>query len=91
MSRDTRIEASLTGPAIDGATPAGFTEYRIDDRGRKRLERLKLSSVNLPQGTVLTVTVNNTALRNLTLNPLCIASFDIDSNDGQSVPTINSW
>ena len=51
-SRDTRIEGSLTGPAIDGVTPAGYTEFRRDDDGRKRL-KVQATSVNLPAGTVL--------------------------------------
>ena len=29
--------------AINKITPAGFTEYRIDDRGRKRLKEWKMS------------------------------------------------
>ena len=51
---DTRIQASLSGAPVNGVTPAGFSEWRLDDSGRRRLD-VQASSVNLPAGTVLTI------------------------------------
>src|SRR5688572_10730263 len=54
---DTRIGATLTGPAIGNVTPAGFAEHRLDDDGRRRL-RVEGSSINLASGTPLEISVN---------------------------------
>ena len=51
---DTRIQASLSGAPINGTTPAGFSEYRIDDNNRRRLD-VQATSVNLAAGTVLQI------------------------------------
>ena len=85
---DTRIQASLTGGAIGGVTPAGFSEWRLDDSGRRRLD-VQASSVNLPSGTVLTIVANNAAVGQMTVNSLGGAFFSIDTNNGQTVPVIN--
>ena len=85
---DTRIQASLSGGAINGVTPAGFSEWRLDDSGRRRLD-VQASSVNLPQGTVLTIVVNNAVVGQMSVNAFSGAAFSIDSNNGQTVPTVN--
>src|SRR5687768_14508689 len=58
---DTRIGATLTGAAIGGVTPSGFAEHRLDDQGRRRL-KADGSSINLPAGTVLQISVNGTVI-----------------------------
>ncbi|HEY8560200.1 MAG TPA: FG-GAP-like repeat-containing protein [Pyrinomonadaceae bacterium] len=85
---DTRIQATLTGVAINAVTPAGFSEWRLDDGGRRRLD-VQASSVNLPAGTVLSIVVNNAAIGQTSVNNLGGAFFSIDSNNGQTVPVIN--
>lgn len=85
---DTRIQASLSGGAINGVTPAGFSEWRLDDSGRRRLD-VQASSVNLPAGTVLTIVINNGVVGQMSVNSFSGASFSIDSNNGQTVPTVN--
>jgi hypothetical protein len=82
---DIRIQASLTGPAIDGVTPGGFAEHRTDDSGRRRLD-VQASSVNLPAGTILTVTLNNAIVGQMTVNQFSGASLNLDTNNGQNVP-----
>src|SRR5215203_62748 len=85
---DTRIQATLSGAAINGVTPAGFSEWRLDDSGRRRLD-VQASSVNLPNGTVLTIVVNNAAVGQMTVGSLGNAFFSIDTNNGQTVPVVN--
>jgi hypothetical protein len=82
---DTRIRASLSGPAINGVTPSGFAEHRTDDDNRRRLE-VQASSVNLPQGTVLNVVLNNAVVGQMTVNQFNGAFLSIDTNNGQNVP-----
>lgn len=82
---DIRIQASLSGPAINGVTPGGFAEHRTDDGGRRRLE-VQASSVNLPQGTILTVVLNNAVVGQMTVNQFSGASLSLDTNNGQNVP-----
>ena len=85
---DTRIQASLSGGATGGVIPAGFSEWRLDDSGRRRLE-VQASSVNLPNGTVLTIVINNAAVGQMTVNSFGGAFFSVDTNNGQTVPVIN--
>src|SRR5215213_6339833 len=85
MLSDIRIQASLTGPAIGGVTPGGFAEHRTDDSGRRRLD-VQASSVNLPQGTVLNVVLNNAVVGQMTVNQFSGAFLSLDSNNGQNVP-----
>ncbi|HSK73986.1 MAG TPA: FG-GAP-like repeat-containing protein [Pyrinomonadaceae bacterium] len=87
-SDDTRIKASLAGAPINGVTPAGISEYRVDDKNRRRLE-IQVSSVNLPAGTRLDIFVNNAFVGQMSINSLGIGFFNIETNDGQSVPVIN--
>src|SRR5215211_4507222 len=56
-----RIGATLTGASINGVTPVGFADYRVDDQGRRRLE-IQGQSINLPAGTVLTISVNSAVI-----------------------------
>ena len=64
LSDDIRIGATLTGAAINGVTPAGFAEYRVDDQNRRRLD-VEGFSINLPAGTSLTVSINSVAIGNV--------------------------
>lgn len=85
---ETRIGATLTGAPIGGVTPAGFSEFRLDDQGRRRL-RVEGSSINLAQGTSLQIVVNNAAVGNTSVSGFGTIFFDIDSGNGQNVPVIN--
>ena len=62
---DTRIQASLTGAPINGVTPSGFSEHRLDDNGRRRLN-VQATSVNLAAGTMLDIFVNNALVGQMT-------------------------
>lgn len=88
IASDIRIGATLTGAAIGGVTPSGFAEHRLEDSGRRRLT-VQAFSVNLASGTLLDIYVNNqiagqTAVSNGS------SFFDIDTNNGQTVPNVSS-
>ncbi len=88
MLSDTRIQASLTGAPINGVAPAGFSEHRLDDSGRRRLS-VQANSVNLAQGTVLEVVINNAPVGQMTVDGFSNAFLNIDTNNGQNVPVVN--
>src|SRR5829696_6619402 len=83
---DIRIQASLTGPAINGVTPGGFAEHRTEDDNSRRRLKVDATSVNLPQGTVLNVVLNNAVVGQMTVNQFSSAFLDFDTNNGQNVP-----
>ena len=89
LSDDIRLSANLIGDPIDGVTPAGFGDYRVDDQNRRRLD-VTGSSVNLPAGTVLTVTINNAVLGDTTVSTCGSFLFRRRTEDGQPVPVITS-
>ena len=88
MLSDTRIGATLAGPAIGGVTPTGFAEYRIDDDGRRKLE-VQANSLNLAAGTVISVAVNGTVAGQTSVNTFSSAYFQVETNNGQTVPVIS--
>jgi hypothetical protein len=85
---DTRIQATLSGAAVNGVTPAGFSEWRLDDSGRRRLD-VQASAVNLPAGTVLSIVINNAQVGQMSVNSFGGAFFSIDTNNNQPVPVVN--
>lgn len=82
-----RIGATLTGGPIGGVTPVGFADYRVDDQGRRRLE-VQGQSINLAAGTVLTISVNNAVVGQASVNQLQTIFFEIETNNGGTVPVI---
>ncbi len=88
MMSDTRIGASLTGAPIGGVSPAGFSEYRVDDNGRRQLE-VNASSLNLTAGTVLVISVNNAVVGQMGVSSFGTAFFRVRTDDGQNVPFIS--
>ena len=89
VDSDIRIRASLTGAAINGVTPSGFAEHRNDpDDGRRRLN-VQAFTVNLPSGTTLGIYVNNALVEQIAVNNGS-GFFDIDTNNGQSVPNASN-
>jgi hypothetical protein len=88
MLSDTRIQASLTGAPINGVNPTGFSEHRLDDGGRRRLD-VRANSVNLPAGTVLQIFVNNALVGQMSVDGFSNAFLSIDTNNGQTVPVVN--
>ena len=82
----TRFYAPLTGPAIGGMTPRGLGDYLGFTPGNKRLE-VYVSYVNLPENTVLTVSVGTTAIGNITLHGHG-GNLRLTTQNGGTVPVI---
>ncbi len=89
MISDIRIGASLTGAPIGGISPAGFSEYRVEDNGRRQLD-VNASSINLPAGTVLVISVNNAVVGQMGVSSFGTGSFRVRTDDGQNVPVVSA-
>jgi hypothetical protein len=87
-----RLRTNLAGAAISGKKPEGNADFRMDN-GRTRL-KVEVENVNLPAGTVLTVVVSHagvaTTAGTITLNNLGEDELELDSQHGDTVPTIVS-
>ncbi len=88
---DIRIGATLTGAAIGGVTPSGFAEHRFEpgDSGERRRLSVQAFSVNLPSGTQLDIYVNSALVGRITIINGS-GFFNIDTNNGQSVPNVSA-
>lgn len=90
-AQETRLRARLTGQAIQGVTPEGSADFRSES-GRTRLQ-VEVEHVNLPAGTVLTVSVQSGAnapvqVGTITLSATGFGELELDSQHGDTVPAI---
>src|SRR5437763_4768647 len=88
-SNDVITQATLSGPALNGLTPKGVAEHRAKADGSLRFG-VEVEDVNLPAGTVLNVLVNGTSIGSLTLNSFHEGELELETEAGQTVPTINA-
>jgi len=90
---ETRLRTQLIGSAISGVTPSGNADFRSDSRGRMRLN-VEVEHVNLPQGSTLTVTITHagasTTAGVITLNAVGFGELELNSQDGEAVPAVQS-
>ncbi len=86
MSWVVRIEASMSGAPIGGVTPSGYSEYRVSDDGRRRID-VQANSVNVPNGTLLDIFANNIFVGRINIDAGGNGYVRYDTNDGQSVPS----
>jgi hypothetical protein len=84
----SKIEANLAGAAINGLVPRGEAEARTFQDGNRKFE-VHAGSINLPDGTILTVFVDGARAGALRLVGLS-GEFEVETRDGQIVPTVNS-
>lgn len=82
-----RFFAQLTGPAIGGMTPRGLGEYEA--QGTERELEVYVSFVNLPENTVLAVSVGNVAVGNITLHSHR-GTLHLETDHGGTVPIITN-
>lgn len=82
-----RREINLSGDDINGVTPKGEAEFRV--RGQQTKFKVEVEHVSLPDGTVLTVKVNDNTVGTLTLN-LGTGELELNSNDGDTVPAVQT-
>jgi hypothetical protein len=86
----TRLRTNLTGAAIQGRTPEGHAEFRSEN-SRIRLD-VEVENVNLPAGTVLTVTIQHGATSSsvgtITLSANGESELELESDHGAVLPAI---
>lgn len=80
--------AALTGATINGVLPSGYAQYEIHS-SRTELE-IRVRQVNLPSGTALAVSVNNTAVGQLILESNGEGRLRLRSDRGETVPVVTN-
>ncbi len=94
-STEVRLRTQLSGAAIQGFTPHGEAEFRsIASRTRSEL-KVDVENVNLLADTMLDVTVTPAGgspqnIGQIRLNSLGEGELDLNSQDGDVVPAIQS-
>jgi hypothetical protein len=88
-----RLRTTLAGASIAGIKPEGNADFRNDGQGRTRLN-VEVENVNLPAGTVLTVTLTHAGVSS-TVGTITLGSngeneLELDSQNGATVPAIVS-
>jgi len=90
-SQELRIQTRLTGGAINGVVPSGNARFR--SRTGSSNFSVEVEDVNLPNGTVLTVTLNRGGAilpaGSLTLTAR-FGEIDVNTKDGDVVPQAQS-
>ena len=86
-TQGTRIQTKLTGGPISGVTPNGSARFRT--RGTSSSFEVEVEDVNLPNGTVLTVTLTSGGVSapagTMTLNAR-EAEIEVSTTASQVVP-----
>jgi len=89
----TRVRTPLTGASLNGQTPNGHAEFRVES-GRNRTKlNVEVEDVNLAEGTTLTVMVDHAGARTkageIKLDALRSGELELNSEDGDVVPTVH--
>ena len=82
----TRYHAPLSGAAIDGVIPRGVGQFESVN-ARKKFEAM-VNFINLANGTVLSVSVDNAQVGTITVNNHR-GELRLDSERGDTVPVVN--
>ena len=90
-NNETRLKTRLAGGAIQGKTPEGNAEFRLDSKMRSQF-KVEVEHVNLPAGTILDVAVQHgmtpTIVGHITLNAFGSGELELQSQDGDTVPAV---
>ncbi|HQU85591.1 MAG TPA: CHRD domain-containing protein [Pyrinomonadaceae bacterium] len=78
--------APLTGETIDGVQPRGMGQYI--EFAESKVLNVFVGHVNLAEGTVLTVSVGETAVGDITLDDDGDGRLRLNSANGDTVPTV---
>lgn len=84
------MRAKLVGPAINHMLPRGYAEYQSQwdpESGLDKSFDVELHRIKLPNGTVLTVEVNGTAVGTIRVWER-EGELNLDSQAGDQVPAI---
>lgn len=84
----TKIEADLAGAAINGLVPRGEAEAKTFVDGNRKFE-VDVTSVNLPDNTLLNVLVDGAQVGTLRIIGM-MGEFEVETARGQTVPPINT-
>jgi hypothetical protein len=91
-SQKTRLRARLTGQAIQLITPEGHGDFRSETKGTRF--KVEVEAVNLPDGTVLTVSIQSGANAPVQVGEITLSAgegeLDLESRDGDVVPAVLS-
>src|ERR1041385_4225564 len=93
QNQEVRLRARLSGAAIQGVTPGGGGDFR-SETGRTRLQ-VEVDHVNLPAGTVLTVSLQSGAnapvqIGTIKLSATGFGELDLESDHGAVVPAVQN-
>lgn len=83
---ETEIYAILNGATVNGVLPRGYAAYEIHS-SRTEIEA-RVYQVNLPVGTSLAVSINDTAIGNLVLESGGEGRLRLRSDRGETVPVV---
>ncbi len=89
LGDEIQIVATLAGSPIGGVAPTGFAEYSVDDQNRRRLD-VQGFSINMPAGTLLSVSINNAVIGDASVSSCSTLFFRRRTDDGQQVPVITA-
>ena|SRR5690348_1187064 len=88
---EVRLRTALAGGAIAGKTPTGNADFRSESSKNRTRLNVEVENVNLPDGTMLTVSVTHmgvtTMVGSITLRS-GFGELELDSQDGDTVPAI---
>src|SRR5215471_4725894 len=87
-SISNQIEGQLSGAMLNGLVPRGEVELETFADGSRKFET-EVNNVNLPDGTVLNVSVDGTKVGTLTLMGHQ-GELELKTQNGQTLPEINS-
>jgi hypothetical protein len=92
-STQIRLRTTLTGASIAGHRPEGNADFR-NDNSRMRLQ-VEVENVNLPDGTVLTVSIIHNGVAAVAGTIMFRSSsneneLELDSQNGNMVPAVAS-
>jgi len=80
-----QLQARLSGSAINGETPGGQAEWSQSHSGIQRIS-IEVEDVNLPNGTVLSVSACGADIGSITLADGS-GELELNSQNGATVPT----
>jgi len=90
-NNEVRLKTRLSGAAIGGKVPEGSAEFRSEAAKNRSRIQVEVENVNLPAGTILTVAINGVTLtKTITLSATGFGELELDTQDGDVVPTVTT-
>ncbi|MCI0485479.1 MAG: hypothetical protein L0229_02650 [Blastocatellia bacterium] len=86
---DVKIRAGLAGAAVNGMVPKGKAEFRTRANGARKLN-VEGEKINLPEGTILDVLVDDVKIGEITLDAFLRGELQLNTNDSDVVPPVGA-